>query len=271
MKLPRCFLKHNHEIRSSFPLYPKQLKLNSLLSKLLFCNFATKDLHLIISNKTGKNLSYDVSNLRSQFWSIGKDLTNSELLVKELLEIINTDDCNVHFETDESNVLFLLIQVKMMRVLAEQFSSICFINAMYKVNLEGFPLYTIMCEDCHGTGRLLCYIFEAIERSSTVKPAFKFLEFNSIVSSTCKVIVTDKDLNDIKELFPFATNICIFHVLKYWKLEISHLEISNEDKHIIGVFWNNYYIQILKMYLQNLEKFLSELLRVWKKWASFFV
>lgn len=125
-----------------------------------------------------------------------------------------------------------------MKVLTSKFSSVLFIDATYKVNIEGFPLYTIMCEDGNGIGRPLCYIFVRNEETKIVKTALKkFSDLNPEVISSCKIIVTDKDLkemNIIKDLFPLSNNLlCIFHVLKFWRQKVSSLDIPLTEKDTI--------------------------------------
>jgi hypothetical protein len=69
---------------------------------------------------------------------------NSELLLGKINNLIKTDnECNIHIETDQNGIfLYLLTQIKM-KLLTKQFFSVLCINATYKVNIEGFPLYTI--------------------------------------------------------------------------------------------------------------------------------
>ena len=63
-------------------------------------------------------------------------------------------DMSVHVDLDENNDLtVLMIQSNYTRELYDQYPEIIFVDGTYKLNVEGFPLYPIMCEDDNGKGR----------------------------------------------------------------------------------------------------------------------
>lgn len=105
-----------------------------------------------------------------------------------------------------------------MREILEKYPEILFIDGTYKVNIEGYILYSILVEDGGGRGRPVCYAFLQNETTEIVEAMFaKFAEFNPFIVSACRVVMIDKDMNELRILTKILPNseilLCTWHVL----------------------------------------------------------
>lgn len=58
-----------------------------------------------------------------------------------------------------------------MQQFAEKYVEVLFFDGTYKVNIGGFGLHAILCEDSKGHGRPLRYAFARRETSESLKSA----------------------------------------------------------------------------------------------------
>ena len=163
--------------------------------------------------------------------------SESKLLVAAMQDLKQNDlEGNITIGLNkDSSLSYLLIQTGTMKQLAEKFCDVLFIDGVYKVNIEGFPLYTVLCEDGTGRGRAVCYMFVENESKEVLNSAFtEFISLNSFVQGRCIVVVVEKDFNEIsilKALLPKAALLlCIFHVLQAFQRKINKLHFLVKEE-----------------------------------------
>lgn len=100
------------------------------------------------------------------------------------------------YQKDEKyKLLFALFETSLMRETLQKYPEILILDRSYNVNIEGYILYSILCEDGCGRDRGVCYAFLQRETSAIVCSVFvKFIDCNLFTISAFKVIMIDKDL-----------------------------------------------------------------------------
>lgn len=228
-KITQLEENHNHSLQH-YNLYPQKRLLTkeeeTAYLPLIKVDAPTKVLKKLVKEQTGKDIkTKDCNNLCSRYaMPIRDEVAHGEALIK-LVEKLVTDNPNwrIHYETNEQDVLqFLFIQTTEMQETLEKYPDILFVDGTYKVNIENYVLYTVMVQDGHERGRAVCYAFLRHETDEIVRAALeKFIHYNSFVVSACKVVMTDKDLNEmniLRDLLPNSTLLLFaFHVINCLK------------------------------------------------------
>ncbi|KAM7303270.1 uncharacterized protein ISCGN_013243 [Ixodes scapularis] len=238
---------HNHPEGPGFEMwYPQNRLLNKAEKKefedVLSCNVKPKDLKELVFKKTGKHItSQDVRNVKHEnVRKIENSLHHGSLLLKQMEDLVKKcPGWIVHIEKDSSNqLLFVLFQSNLMRQFTENYSEVLFFDGTYKVNIEGYILHSVLCEDSTSHGRPICYMFVQRETKEILQAAIaKFLDLNPAVVSNCNVAVMDKDLNEMNILAQLLPNcrilLCSWHVVKYLHQRVSQLCSSRVDKQAV--------------------------------------
>ena len=139
---------------------------------------------------------------------------------------------------DSKNVDLVYIQTGEMREQYNKYPEILFVDTTYNVNIETYPLLTMMVEDGDGRGKPVAYCFQ---RSETKVNLEKILDYFCRTNDTSKtkIVMVDKDLTEIsvlKSKLPSATILlCKFHVMKYFKKKISDLNCLKDEKHELAM------------------------------------
>ena len=139
---------------------------------------------------------------------------------------------------DSKNVDLVYIQTGEMREQHNKYPEILFVDTTYNVNIEAYPLLTMMVEDGDGRGKPVAY---CIQRSEAKVNLEKILDYFCRTNDTSKtkIVMVDKDLTEIsvlKSKLPSATILlCKFHVMKYFKKKISDLNCLKDEKHELAM------------------------------------
>ena len=157
------------------PMYADQKQLSvdeqKIVKEHIDLGTSTKQLKKLIKTKLGKNVhSQDVHNIRYQYRRelIG-DRSQSELVVEKLHNLAKENpDMIIHLDLDDHNGLnMLMVQSKTMHDLYSKYPEVLFVDGTYKLNVEEYPLYPIMCQDGNGKGRPVAYFWVKNEKEST--------------------------------------------------------------------------------------------------------
>ena len=176
-----------------------------------------------MKEKTGKSIqTKDINNIKLQAVK-EKDggLSKGDILGNMLKELTVKRQETTLVEVDDSkNVDLVYIQTGEMREQYNKYPEILFVDTTYNVNIEAYPLLTMMVEDGDGRGKPVAYCFQ---RSETKVNLEKILDYFCRTNDTSKtkIVMVDKDLTEIsvlKSKLPSATILlCKFHVMKYFK------------------------------------------------------
>nr|XP_037276819.1 uncharacterized protein LOC119169923 [Rhipicephalus microplus] len=203
------------------------------------CNIGAKDFKNLVEQKTGKKLTTkDINNYKQRFSiPIRNEQAHGEMVLEKLETLLkNNSNWVIHYEMNQNNNLqFILLQTTHMREILEKYPEILFIDGTYKVNIEGYILYSILVQDGRGRGRPVCYAFLRNETTEIVEPMFtKFVDFNPFVVSACKVVMIDKDLNELHILTSILPNsnilLCTWHVLHCFQQKVNEKARQQRDQ-----------------------------------------
>ena len=170
----------------------------------------TKNIKTFIKEKTGKSIqTKDINNIKLQAVK-EKDggLSKGDILGNMLKELTVKRQAATLVEVDDSkNVDLVYIQTGEMREQYNKYPEILFVDTTYNVNIEAYPLLTMMVEDGDGRGKPVAYCFQ---RSETKVNLEKILDYFCRTNDTSKtkIVMVDKDLTEIsvlKSKLPSAT------------------------------------------------------------------
>ncbi|XP_050038259.3 uncharacterized protein [Dermacentor andersoni] len=255
--------KHNHSL-DLYNIYPQKRLLSSTekaeLYDLVKCNVAPKDFKNLVRQKTGKTLTTkDVYNYKMEYSiPIRTQEAHGEMLIHQIESLIEKNpDWLIHYEkNNENNLQFILIQTSHMREMFEKYPEVIFVDGTYKVNRENYVLYSILVEDGRGHGRCVCYAFVRNETTAVVRPMFeKFVDFNPFVIAACKVVMIDKDMNELRILSSLLPNstilLCTWHVLNCLHRNVDE-KAKAQGKLLLPILKELVYSQTLQEYYDKL-------------------
>nr|XP_054932886.1 uncharacterized protein LOC126541786 isoform X2 [Dermacentor andersoni] len=241
-KITKLQAKHNHATKY-YDLYPQSRLLNDAEKVEFFdfakCNIGPKYFKSLVKQKTGKKLTTkDVNNYKQRFSiPIRNEQAHGEMVLEKIDTLLaNNPNWVIHYEKNQSNNLqFVLLQTTHMREILEKYPEILFIDGTYKVNIEGYILYSILVEDGGGRGRPVCYAFLQNETTEIVQAMFaKFAEFNPFIVSACRVVMIDKDMNELRILTKILPNseilLCTWHVLQCFQQKVNEKARLQRDQ-----------------------------------------
>ncbi|XP_049524246.1 zinc finger SWIM domain-containing protein 1-like [Dermacentor silvarum] len=241
-KIIKLQTKHNHTT-NYYDLYPHSRLLNDAEKAEFFdfakCNIGPKHFKNLVEQKTGKKLTTkDVNNYKQRFSiPIRNEQAHGEMVLEKIHTLLaNNPNWVIHYEKNQNNNLqFVLLQATHMREILEKYPEILFIDGTYKVNIEGYILYSILIEDGGGRGRPVCYAFLRNETTEIVQAMFaKFADFNPFVVSACRVVMIDKDMNELRILTKILPNseilLCTWHVLHCFQQKVNEKARLQRDQ-----------------------------------------
>nr|XP_054925609.1 uncharacterized protein LOC129384325 isoform X1 [Dermacentor andersoni] len=241
-KITKLQAKHNHATKY-YDLYPQSRLLNDAEKVEFFdfakCNIGPKYFKSLVEQKTGKKLTTkDVNNYKQRFSiPIRNEQAHGEMVLEKIDTLLaNNPNWVIHYEKNQSNNLqFVLLQTTHMREILEKYPEILFIDGTYKVNIEGYILYSILVEDGGGRGRPVCYAFLQNETTEIVQAMFaKFAEFNPFIVSACRVVMIDKDMNELRILTKILPNseilLCTWHVQQCFQQKVNEKARLQRDQ-----------------------------------------
>ena len=125
-----------------------------------------------------------------------------------------------------------------MRKTFAAFPELLFIDATYKLNDLGMPVYIMLVEDGNGESEIVCIWIVNQEDNQTITKMMESFKNHNHDWEKVECIITDKDMTErqvLKEQFPQADlQICLFHVLKAMRREITaeKLGISQAERQL---------------------------------------
>jgi zinc finger SWIM domain-containing protein 3 len=125
-----------------------------------------------------------------------------------------------------------------MRKTFAAFPELLFIDATYKLNDLGMPVYVMLVEDGNGESEIVCiWIVNQEDKQTITKMMESFKKHNGNWGKV-ECIISDKDMTErqvLKEQLPQADlQICLFHVLKAMRREVTaaKLGISQAERQL---------------------------------------
>ena len=119
----------------------------------------------------------------------------------------------------------MLFQDEAMKNCFKSYPEIVFIDATYKLLDINTPVYVILVEDSNGQSEIALICLLVCEDHDSIKWMVKTFKMRNANWHKVRVVMADKDMDErqvIKEAFPSASMlICLFHVLRTFKREIS--------------------------------------------------
>lgn len=263
IKLNEEHRKHNLD---TYSVYPKNRLLSSeeqaQVVNLQKLGVPSRKIREHVKNTTGKTVqTKDLNNIAQRHSvPIRNDNAHGEMFVKKMESLVAEDpNITIHYEKNDNDELqFVLIQTAPMKNVLNNYPGILFVDGTYKVNVENYVLYSILVEDSSGHGRSACYAFLKNETSVIVHAMFsKFVALNPIVLSACKVIMIDKDLNELQILSALLPNarilLCTWHVLRCLERQ-AHEKSRMQSKQLRPIIVDLIYSRSTEEYLENLDK-----------------
>ena len=113
---------------------------------------------------------------------------------------------------DSKNVDLVYIQTGEMREQYNKYPEILFVDTTYNVNIEAYPLLTMMVEDGDGRGKPVAYCFQRSETKVNFEKILDYF-FRTNDTSKTKIVMVDKDLTEISVLKSKLPSATISHTL----------------------------------------------------------
>lgn len=234
INVDECYLEvtqlsevHNHEVSAElYKWYPKQWRLDGeksyFVQELIKGDVKPSQIKLILHDQQEDKCvtSQDVRNTKSKMKaSERKGKCESELLVDTVRKLLSNDpESKVKILTDnDDEVQAVCFMSGQMQRLYREYGQVLFIEATYKVDIEGFPLLVFLVEDGTGIGVPVLFGFVKHETTDILHNVLEWFT-ESVDIAVTRVIMVDKDLkmlNLLQATFSKSTVLlCRFHVLR---------------------------------------------------------
>ena len=177
----------------------------------------------------------DLHNLRLEVRE-GKEVTEEERLLRVLENFLGEDrSSSVILTVDNTGELEMIyIQTTAMKKSMAKFPEVLILDSTYRCNNRKMPLSSIMAMDGNGKGQIVAHALLKNERQETLRSFLNTFKTENQTSSQTNVFLVDKDFNEmavLKSLWPDANIfLCLWHVLRAFKVKISSLSLSLEMK-----------------------------------------
>jgi len=123
-----------------------------------------------------------------------------------------------------------------MQAFFDKFPELLLIDATYKLNDLRLPLFVMMCVDGNGESEIIGFWIVTDESKETIQTMMQMFKKHNQKWESIQCIMADKDMNErntmIHELPNASLQICLFHVLKTFKREVTceKLKISADHR-----------------------------------------
>ena len=126
-----------------------------------------------------------------------------------------------------------------MKSLYAAYPEVLLVDATYKLVDLRMPVYLMLCIDGNGQSEIVGVFITALETKEAITKMAQVLKTNNPSWSSTEVVITDKDFTErgvFRKEFPQAALlICLFHVLKAFRREITSGLHSGERDHALEV------------------------------------
>jgi hypothetical protein len=164
---------------------------------------------------------------------------------------------------DEGDILGVCFMTSRMQHMYAEYGQVLFIDATYKLNIEGFPLLVFLVEDGTTVGVPVMFGFVKHETVDILQHILQWF-VDTVDTSVTRVIMVDKDLtmlNLLQERFrDCSVLLCRFHVLRYLRKKAQNLSKTSDEKtQLMGIIARLVYASSVDEYnlasecLQNLK------------------
>ncbi|CAK9301926.1 unnamed protein product, partial [Gordionus sp. m RMFG-2023] len=216
-----------------FKLLPKQRQLSPSKRQFVEQSLSIKGNKVKIQEvilKTGKMITLkDIHNIGS---NLNKPSNN--ILFNVYQQLKEDNGAIVEIIEENNQLMGIFYQDSNMSHNLKFYPEVLFIDATYKLNNIGMPLFILLVIDSHGQSQIAALWLVKGETYCCVKGCCDILKKHNDINKI-KVIIGDKDLADRQALFESFPNaniqICIFHVMCSFRSEITTLKrnITGED------------------------------------------
>lgn len=149
---------------------------------------------------------------------------------------------SVEVFTDASTFTGLLFQDRIMKSVFNSYPEVILVDATYKLNNLRMPLYLLMCIDGNGQGEIVLMFLTTMETEEAITKMIRTFKLTNPKWEYTKVVMSDKDFNEravFKKEFPNAAlHICLFHVLRSFRREVTTDKLSirpGERDHVLEI------------------------------------
>ena len=122
-----------------------------------------------------------------------------------------------------------------MQAFFDKFPELLLIDATYKLNDLRLPLFVMMCVDGNGESEIIGFWIVTDESKETIQTMMQMFKKHNQKWESIQCIMTDKDMNErntmIHELPNASLQICLFHVLKTFKREVTFEKLKISADH----------------------------------------
>ena len=254
---------HNHELNKSvFRTLPQQRRLDSNdkenIANMLSVKSNNKMIQQKVMNQTGKFvLLKDIHNLCTKLKSSNnKDLTTLQSAVSHLSK------CNGAYvklvTKGNSELRGLYFQDARMRNIFQTYPQFLCIDATYKVNDLRMPLYVLLIENGNGQNEIVGMWLVSDETEEMMTEMIKLFKEQNPTWDQVQMVMSDKDFIERevfkKELPQAKLKICLFHVLKTFRREITTDKIGankGQRDNILEILQKIAYSNSLEQYETN--------------------
>ena len=126
---------------------------------------------------------------------------------------------------EESNLRGVFFQDADMKTTFRGYPEVLFVDATYKLNELGLPLYVLLIEDGNGLSEIVAIWLVADESETTIQSMADLLIKRNPCTKDIKVVMADKDFTErevFANAFPQASLlICLFHTLRTFRREVT--------------------------------------------------
>ncbi|RWS18712.1 uncharacterized protein B4U80_07169, partial [Leptotrombidium deliense] len=165
----------------------------------------------------------DIHNLNSKLKAKTTGVTDLQALVTEIRKIQGaTIEIAV---SDDNELLGVHFQDQRMKQMFEHYPELVIYDATYKLNNLRMPIFLLLVVDGNGESEIISIWFVKSESHFVFTSMANIFKQQNPSYEAIEVFMADKDFADreaVKECFPGKyIGICIFHVLRTFKREIT--------------------------------------------------
>ena len=253
---------HNHEtneavFRTLFHRRRLESSYQDNVANMLSVKANNKMIQQKVMTETGKViLLKDIHNMRTKLKSSNKDMTTLQSAIEHLSKC---EGAYVKLVTDENNEMRgLFFQDARMRDIFQAYPEFICIDATYKVNDLRMPLYILLIENGNGQSEIVGMWLVADETEEMMTEMITLFKEQNPSWDKVQTVMSDKDFVERevfkKELPQAELKICLFHVLRTFRREITTERTGankRQRENILEILQKIAYSSSLEQYERN--------------------
>ena len=142
--------------------------------------------------------SKDVSNIRQTHQNEKEGgRTKGQIVAGVLSGLVVNKEATTFIDTDDTNdVKLIYMQTDEMKEHFRKYPDILFMDTTYNINMEGYPLFTIMAEDGDGKGKPVAYCFlKNVSKENRENTLSYFCDINDVAD--VRIVMIDKGMDEL--------------------------------------------------------------------------